>query len=62
VLVPERDHERLAQALLDAVQDRQLLSQLARGGADAVAQKFNRQTQVRKLEDLYLETMGSRAG
>ena len=62
VLVPERDHEALAQALFDATEDRHLLSQLARGGAEAVAQKFDRQTQVRKLEDLYLETMGSRAG
>jgi hypothetical protein len=48
--------------LLDAAEDRHLLSQLARGGSDAVAQKFDRQTQVRKLEDLYLGTMGSRAG
>jgi glycosyltransferase involved in cell wall biosynthesis len=62
VLVAERDHEALAGALLDAAQDRDLLSQLARGGADAVAQKFDRQTQVRRLEDLYLGTMGSRAG
>ncbi len=57
VLVPERDHDALARALLDAAQDRHLLSRLARGGAAAVAAKFDQRTQVRRLEDVYLATI-----
>jgi colanic acid/amylovoran biosynthesis glycosyltransferase len=57
ILVPERDHAALAHALLDAAQDRQLLSRLARNGADVVRQKFDRQAQVRKLEETYLKLM-----
>jgi len=55
--VPERDHEALARALLEAVQDRALLAQVAKAGADVVAQKFEQRAQVRRLEDIYLETM-----
>ena len=58
VLVTEGDYHALSRALLDAAQDRQLLSRLARAGADAVAQKFDQRSQVRRLEDLYLETIG----
>jgi colanic acid/amylovoran biosynthesis glycosyltransferase len=58
VLVTERDHHALARALLDAAQDRHLLSRIARAGADAVAQKFDQRSQVRRLEDMYLETIG----
>lgn len=57
VLVPERDHEALARALLDAAQDRKILSRLARVGADAVAQKFDQRAQVHRLEDLYLQML-----
>ncbi len=59
VLVPERDHEALARALLDASQDRHLLSRLAREGAAAVAARFDQRAQVRRLEDFYLDTIGS---
>jgi glycosyltransferase involved in cell wall biosynthesis len=59
VLVPERDHEALARALLDAAQDRHILSRLAREGAAAVAAKFDQRAQVRRLEEIYLETIGS---
>jgi colanic acid/amylovoran biosynthesis glycosyltransferase len=62
VLVPERDHEALGYALLEAVEDRHLLTRMAQAGAEAVAERFDRRTQVRRLEDLYLETMGSPAG
>src|SRR5205823_1128353 len=41
ILVPERDHEALSCALLEAVQDRHLLARLARNGAAAVAEKFD---------------------
>lgn len=57
VLVPERDHEALARALLDASQDRQLLSRLAREGAAAVAARFDQRAQIRRLEEIYLELL-----
>jgi colanic acid/amylovoran biosynthesis glycosyltransferase len=57
VLVAERDHTALAQALLSAVQDRPRLAQLARLGAQAVSEKFDQRAQVRRLEDIYLKTM-----
>ena len=58
VLVPERDHEALSHALLEAVQDRQLLARLARNGANAVAQKFDQKSQIRRLEEIYLGMIG----
>ena len=57
VLVPERDHEALARALLDAAQDRHLLSRLAHEGAAAVAAKFDQRAQVRRLEEIYLKQL-----
>jgi glycosyltransferase involved in cell wall biosynthesis len=57
ILVPERDHAALAQALLDAAQDRQLLSRLAHNGAEVVRQKFDRQAQIRKLDEIYLRLL-----
>jgi colanic acid/amylovoran biosynthesis glycosyltransferase len=58
VLVSERDHEALGRALLEATKDREVLSRLARAGSDMVAQKFDQHAQVRRLEDIYLETIG----
>jgi len=58
ILVPERDYEALSQALLKAVQDRDLLARLARNGANAVAQKFDQQNQIRRLEEIYLGMIG----
>jgi glycosyltransferase involved in cell wall biosynthesis len=54
VLVLERDDEELAWALLNAVEDRHFLSQLARNGAEVVREKFDRLVQARRLEDIYL--------
>ena len=54
ILVPERDYEGRSQALLKAVQDRDFLARLARNGANAVAQKFDQQNQLRRLEEIYL--------
>jgi colanic acid/amylovoran biosynthesis glycosyltransferase len=63
ILVPERDHAALAHVLLEAVQDRHLLSRLAQCGAKAVAEKFDQRIQVRQLETLYLQAMAaSRTG
>jgi glycosyltransferase involved in cell wall biosynthesis len=57
LLVPERDHEALAYALLNAAHDRDFLSRIARGGADAVARKFDQRIQAQHLEDIYLQAM-----
>src|SRR5438132_10910243 len=58
ILVPERDHEALSYALLEAVQDRHLLARLARNGAAAVAEKFDQRNQIRRLEEIYLGIIG----
>jgi colanic acid/amylovoran biosynthesis glycosyltransferase len=57
VLVPERDHEELARALLDAVQDRDFLLPLASNGAEVVRKKFDLNEQARRLEDVYLKLL-----
>jgi colanic acid/amylovoran biosynthesis glycosyltransferase len=57
VLVPERDDQALARALLDAAEDRQSLGRLARKGAEAVAQAFDQKTQTRRLEEIYLKLL-----
>lgn len=57
VLVAERDHEALARALIETVQDRHLLAQLGRIGSQTVAGKFDQRAQVRRLEDVYLKLL-----
>jgi colanic acid/amylovoran biosynthesis glycosyltransferase len=59
VLVPERDHEALAEALLGAAKDSGFLSRIARTGADVVRENFDLEKQARKLEEIYLKTIGS---
>jgi colanic acid/amylovoran biosynthesis glycosyltransferase len=59
VLVPERDHEALAQALLNAARDPGFLSRIARSGAEAVRKNFGLTTQAQRLEDIYLRVIGS---
>ncbi len=56
-LVPERDHDKLAAALLDAAKDPGFLSQIARNGAEVVRQNFDLNSQARRLEDIYLRTI-----
>jgi colanic acid/amylovoran biosynthesis glycosyltransferase len=58
VLVPERDAEALARAMLDAAEDRGFLSQIARSGAEVVRKNFNLEVQARRLEDIYLRLIG----
>jgi glycosyltransferase involved in cell wall biosynthesis len=58
VLVPERDYEALSRALLEAVEDRELLRRLARNGANVVAEKFDQKNQIRRLEEIYLAMTG----
>jgi colanic acid/amylovoran biosynthesis glycosyltransferase len=58
VLVPERDHEELARALLNALEDSDFLSRIARSGAEVVRQKFDLHAQAQRLEDTYLKMIG----
>jgi colanic acid/amylovoran biosynthesis glycosyltransferase len=59
VLVAERDDRALADELIRHAKDPQKLSILASKGAEAVAQRFEQQSQVRKLEDYYFEAMNA---
>jgi len=54
-LVPERDHEALTHALLEAANDRESLVRQARNGAEVVSQTFDRRIQVQRLEEIYLK-------
>lgn len=56
-LVPEGDFEELAAKLLKAVKNTESLGGMALAGADRVAREFDQASQVRRLEDVYLETM-----
>ena len=58
ILVPERDHEALSEALIKSVQDRQVLARLARNGANVVAEKFDQRKQVQRLEEIYRGMLG----
>jgi colanic acid/amylovoran biosynthesis glycosyltransferase len=58
MLVSERDHEKLAAALLDATHDPGFLSRIALNGAESVRKNFDLRAQARRLEDTYLKTIG----
>ena len=57
ILVPERDANALALALLLAADKSEQLSAMAQRGAQSVAEKFEQRAQVRKLEEIYFEAM-----
>jgi len=57
VLVGERDHAALAEALLDWTARPQALTKMAQAGADAVAANFEQRVQARALEDFYFEAL-----
>ena len=57
VLVPERDHEELARALLNAAEDPVFLSQIAHSGAEVVRKNFDLRAQAQRLEEIYLLTI-----
>ena len=57
LLVPERNHDELGRALLDAVQDPGFLSRIARAGADVARKNFDLRVQARRLEDIYLRLL-----
>jgi glycosyltransferase involved in cell wall biosynthesis len=54
VLVPERDDEALARAVLNAAQDPGFLSRIGNSGASAVQKNFDCSVQAQQLEDVYL--------
>jgi colanic acid/amylovoran biosynthesis glycosyltransferase len=58
VLVPERDHEKLADALLDAVKNPGYLSRTALNGAGFVRKNFDLCAQAQRLGDTYLKMIG----
>ena len=58
VLVRERDHEAMANALLNATQDSDSLARIARNGAEVVRKKFDLQAQAQRLEEIYLRLIG----
>jgi glycosyltransferase involved in cell wall biosynthesis len=58
VLVPERDDEALARALLNAAQDLSFMSRIARAGAATVRKNFDLSTQAERLEEIYLQAAG----
>jgi glycosyltransferase involved in cell wall biosynthesis len=58
VLVPERDDEALARALLNAAQDSGFLSRIGHAGGEAVRKNFDLSTQAHRLEEIYLRVIG----
>ncbi len=59
VLVPERDDEALARALLKAAQDPGFLSRIGHAGGEVVRKNFDLATQAQRLEEIYRKTIGS---
>ena len=57
VMVAEGDDKALSQALLDAVKSPDLLAKMAKAGAETVSQNFEQASQVKRLEEIYLETI-----
>ncbi|MDQ6913450.1 MAG: glycosyltransferase [Verrucomicrobiota bacterium] len=56
-LTDEGDVEGLTKAILGATGNPSQLTEVARSGAAAVAQNFEQQTQIEKLEEYYFEAM-----
>src|SRR5262249_1126714 len=57
VLVPERDDEALARALLNAAQDSGFLSRIAHAGGSAVRKNFDLSRQGQRLDEIYLNLL-----
>jgi glycosyltransferase involved in cell wall biosynthesis len=57
VLVPERDDQALARALLNAAQDPGFLSRIGHAGAEAVRKNFDLSPQAHRLEEIYLNLL-----
>ncbi len=57
VLVAEKDAKALAHALVSAAEDPESLGRMGKAAAEAVRRDFDQPSQIRRLEDIYLETM-----
>jgi glycosyltransferase involved in cell wall biosynthesis len=57
VMVAEGDDKALSQALLEAVQRPDRLATMAEAGAETVSRNFEQASQVKRLEEIYLETI-----
>lgn len=58
ILVEERDHDSLADALIAASTDPDRLATMGRRAAESAAAKFGQAEQTRKLEEIYLREIG----
>lgn len=58
-LVPERDHQALTEAMILSANNPQQLREIGRNAAEYVANNFAQAAQTRRLENIYLEAIGS---
>ena len=58
ILVNERDHRALADALIDCAKDSARLLANGRAASESVAKNFSQTEQTRRLEEIYLREIG----
>ena len=58
ILVNERDHRALGDALIDCAKDSVRLLAMGRAAFESVAKNFNQTEQTRRLEEIYLREIG----
>jgi colanic acid/amylovoran biosynthesis glycosyltransferase len=58
ILVNERDHRALADALIDSAKDPARLLAMGRAASESVANNFSQTEQTRRLEEIYLREIG----
>src|SRR5438132_12648818 len=58
ILVNERDHRALADALIDCAKDSARLAAMGRAASESVEKNFNQTEQARRLEEIYLREIG----
>ncbi|MFH1175277.1 MAG: glycosyltransferase family 4 protein [bacterium] len=55
ILVPERDSERLAEAMEFLAKNPEICQRFSENGRKAIKEKFNLKKQVKKIEEVYME-------
>ena len=58
ILVAERDHESLGDALIDCAKDSALLPAMGCAASESVGRNFSQTEQTRRLEEIYLREIG----
>jgi colanic acid/amylovoran biosynthesis glycosyltransferase len=58
ILVNERDHRTLGDALIDCAKDSARLAAMGRAASESVAKNFSQAEQTRRLEEIYLREIG----